>query len=143
MACTINRRSIGMNPLRSARDWAILAGIIVCLFAEVQLLEWWQPSGVFSAVVIGGLIGMAPSVFSSLPVRGTVKATGRIAFLGRVEQAGFVLAGEGPEGRVYKSKGPRWLSWDSNRIVIGAIDGDEIPVTVPLHFYRSLKRRQL
>ncbi|MCU6496436.1 hypothetical protein LPN04_01360 [Rugamonas sp. A1-17] len=143
MACTINRRSIGMNPLRSARDWAILAGIVALLFAEVLLLEWWQPSGVFSAVVIGGLIGMAPSVFSSLPVRGTVKATGRIAFLGRVEQAGFVLAGEGPEGRIYKSKGPRWLSWDSNRIIIGATDGDEIPVTVPLHFYISLKRRQL
>lgn len=142
MACTINRRSIGMNPLRSARDWAILAGIIVCLFVEVRLLEWWQPSGVWPSVVIGGLIGMSPSLFSSLPVSGTVKATGRIAFLGRVEQAGFVLADEGPEGRVYKSKGSRWLSWDSNRIVIGAIDGDEIPVTVPLHFYKLLKRRQ-
>jgi len=143
MACTINRRSIGMNPLRSARDWAILAGIIASLFAEVRLLEWWQPSGAWPAVVIGGLIGMSPSLFSSLPVRGTVKASGSIAFHGRVEQAGFVLAGEGPEGRIYKSKGPRWLSWDSNRIIIGAIDGDEIPVTVPLHFYKSLKRRQL
>ena len=55
----------------------------------------------------------------------------------------FVGAGNGPEERIYKPKSSRWLNWDSNRIVIGAIDGDEIAVTVPLHFYQSLKRRHL
>lgn len=143
MACTINKRSTGFSPLLGIRDWLIVAGMFVIIVAAVYWTDRWMPGSAWRFVVVGCLGAMVPSLNKTLPVHGTVAVSGSTALLGRIEQMGFVPAGHCQQGCIFKPKRQRWLDLDSNRIVIGAADGDLIPVTVPMHFYRSLKRRQL
>lgn len=141
MAQTFHKQSIGYNPLLSARDWTVWGCILAGCLAACLLLNRWMPNEMVRAILIGGVMGQVPSLLMCLPVRGTVDAAGETAFMGRVQQFGFVPAGETDEGRIFNHKGPRWMRWDSNRIVIRSA-GDVLHVTAPLYFYRQLKRVQ-
>jgi hypothetical protein len=75
-------------------------------------------------------------------VRGSVPAKRSVSFLGRIEQAGVKPACKSAEGRVFSYKGPRWMRWDSNRVVISSATDCSLHVTAPYYFYFRLKRLQ-
>ena len=115
MAQTFHKQSIGFNPLLSTRDWTVWGCILAgCLVAGL-LLNRWMPNEMVRNILIGSVIGQLPSLLTCLPVRGTVNAAGETAFMGRMQQFGFIPSGETDEGRIFNHKGPRWLRWDSNR----------------------------
>ncbi|MES2164988.1 MAG: hypothetical protein V4476_27860 [Pseudomonadota bacterium] len=141
MAQTFHKQSIGFNPLLSARDWMVWGCLIAGFLAVAVFSSYWVPSAIVRGALVGACIGQMPALLMCLPVRGTVDAAGETAFMGRVQQFGFVPAGETGEGRVFNHKSPRWMRWDSNRIVIRPADG-VLHVTAPLYFYNRLKRMQ-
>ncbi|WP_332852902.1 hypothetical protein [Duganella sp. S19_KUP01_CR8] len=141
MACTFQKQSIGFNPLLSLRDWMVWACLVAGFLAVAVLAHFWMPDAFVRGALVGACMGQFPSLLMCLPVRGTVDAAGEVAFLGRVEQHGFVPAGETDEGRIFNYKSPHWMRWDSNRIVIRSANG-VLHVTAPLYFYNRLKRMQ-
>ena len=141
MAHTFHKQSIGFNPLLSARDWMVWGCIVAGCLAVAVLASHWLSNAFVRGALIGACMGQLPALLMCLPVRGTVDAAGETAFLGRVQQFGFVPAGETGEGRIFNHKSPHWMRWDSNRIVIRSTAGT-LHVTAPLHFYRQLKRVQ-
>lgn len=142
MKSSFIKQSIGVSPLLTVRDWLFFGGILGAIGLLWMLLSSGISSGAARGAVIGGMCGNLPSLLSCLPVRGNVAAERSISFLGRVEQAGFVAAGETAEGRIFNYKGPRWARWDSNRIVIRTGADGALQVTVPYYFYFRLKRLQ-
>jgi hypothetical protein len=142
MRSSFIKQSIGVNPLLTARDWLIFGGI----FGAIMLLWIVVAPGISSAAARGALFGAIggglPSLLGCLPVRGSVPAERSVSFLGRIEQAGFKPAGETAEGRIFNYKGPRWMRWDSNRIVIRTAADGALHVTAPYYFYFRLKRLQ-
>ncbi|MYM91087.1 hypothetical protein GTP91_28425 [Rugamonas sp. FT82W] len=141
MAQTFHKQSIGFNPLLSARDWIVWGCLVAGFLAVALLASYWAPSALVRGALVGACIGQVPSLLMCLPVRGTVDAAGETAFVGRVRQFGFVPAGVTDEGRIFNYKTPRWMRWDSNRVVIRPADG-VLHVTAPLYFYNRLKRMQ-
>ncbi|CAN7724609.1 hypothetical protein [Duganella sp. LjRoot269] len=141
MACTFKKQSIGFNPLLSARDWMVWGCLVAGFLAVALLVSYWMPNAFVRGALIGACMGQLPALLMCLPVRGTVDAAGEMAFLGRVEQFGFVPVGETDAGRIFNYKSPRWMRWDSNRVVIRPAEGT-LHVTAPLYFYNRLKRMQ-
>lgn len=143
MRGTFVRESIGINPLRSRRDWLVLIAIVAVIAAILAVVTADKAGSFARGVMMGALLGGLPSLVLCLPVRGRVAAENRVSFIGRVEQAGFVQTAETAEGRIYTPKSPRWMNWDSNRIVVRDATSDALLVTAPLQFYFTMKRRQL
>lgn len=141
MAQTFHKQSIGFNPLLSTRDWIVWGCLVAGFLAVAVLANSWVPDALVRGALVGACIGQLPALLMCLPVRGTVDAAGEAAFLGRVQQFGYVAAGETDEGRIFNYKSPRWMRWDSNRIVIRSVPGT-LHVTAPLYFYNRLKRVQ-
>jgi hypothetical protein len=142
MRHTFIKQSIGVNPLLSVRDWLVLFGVLGALAAIWLLLASDSSAPIWRGALCGGIGGSFPSLLACLPVRGAVAADRSTAFYGRVEQAGFVAAGETAQGRIYTLNRPRWMRWDSNRVVIRAAADGALQVTAPFYFYWRLKRLQ-
>jgi len=142
MRHTFIKQSIGLSPLLTMRDWLLFFGIIGALAAIWLLLAPDSAAPFARGALFGAIGGSLPSMLACLPVRGTVAADRSTSFFGRVEQAGFVAAGETAEGRIYQLNRPRWMRWDSNRIVVRAAADGALQVTAPFYFYWRLKRIQ-
>jgi hypothetical protein len=142
MRHTFIKQSIGINPLLSARDWLVLFGVLSVLVVIWLLLPPDSATPFARGALFGAIGGSLPTLLACLPVRGTVAADRSTSFFGRVEQAGFVAAGETAEGRIYLLNRPRWIRWDSNRIVVRTAADGALQVTAPFYFYWRLKRMQ-
>jgi hypothetical protein len=142
MRLSFIKKSIGINPLLTARDWLIFGGLIAALLLLWVVLTLQFGQAFWRGALIGAIGGSLPPLLGCLPVRGIVAAERSISFHGRVEQAGFVPAGETAEGRIFNHQGPRWMRWDSNRVVIRSADDGTLQVTAPYYFYFRLKRQQ-
>ena len=142
MRSTFIKQSIGATPLLTARDWLVFGGIVGAVVLLGSLLTPETAGPFLRGAVIGGIVGSLPSLLACLPVHGSVAAEHSASFVGRVEQAGFVAAGETAEGSIYVRQGPRWLRWDSNRVVIRRGDDGALQVSAPYYFYFRLKRVQ-
>ncbi|MTV41263.1 hypothetical protein [Duganella radicis] len=142
MRSTFIKQSMGFSPLLTARDW-LLFGAIVAVIVVLGLMLAPAVAGPFwRGAIIGGIAGNLPSLLACLPVHGSVAAEHGGSFTGRVEQAGFVADGETAEGSIYRHRGPRWLRWDSNRVVIRRGADGALQVSAPYYFYFRLKRMQ-
>jgi len=142
MRSTFVRESIGINPLRSRRDWLALAFMMGIIVTACLLVTLDNAGPLVRGALIGALCGGLPPLIMCLPVHGRVAAENSASFMGRVEQSGFARTADTSEGRIYTPKRPRWMAWDANRIVIRDTADGALQVTAPLQFYYSLKRRQ-
>ena len=147
MASTFTKHKIVLSPLENPRSWLVFGFALVCLIVVVQMPRGWDLVGALRLVLLGVAGYVASAAIEHLPVRGTVAAEGGVAFLGRIAQFGYVPLKETKEGRVFVRKGNSPLrAMLFTPIIIGNMHehaaGAEIPVTVPLRFYRALKRIQ-
>ncbi|WP_343728601.1 hypothetical protein [Duganella sp.] len=142
MRSTFIKQSMGASPLLTARDWLVFGGIFGVIVVVWLLLAPQAAAPFWRGALCGAIGGSLPSLLACLPVHGSVAAQHSGSFVGRVEQAGFVAAGEGAEGSVYVRRGPRWLRWDANRVVIRRAADGALQVTAPYYFYFRLKRVQ-
>ncbi|HWW69402.1 MAG TPA: hypothetical protein VN089_05645 [Duganella sp.] len=142
MASTITQHKIVLNPLENPRTWLAFAVAVLCLVAATQLPRGWDLVGVVRILLLGcaGYIGSA--AVEHLPVRGMVSTEGSTAFMGRIAQFGYVPAEETAQGRTFVRKSASPLRAMFGPIIVGRPVGSEFPVTVPLRFYRTLKRIQ-
>lgn len=142
MRSTFIKQSIGASPLLTARDWLVFGGTLGVIVVLWLLLTPAAAAPFLRGALCGAIGGSLPSLLACLPVRGSVAAQHSGSFVGRVEQAGFVAAGERAEGSVYVRRGPRWLRWDSNRVVIRREADGALQVSAPYYFYFRLQRVQ-
>ena len=142
MASTITKHKFVLTPRENPRTWVTIAVAVLCLAVVTQLPRGWDLVGVVRILLLGcaGYIGSA--AIEHLPVRGMVSAEGGTAFLGRVAQFGYVPAEETAQGRTFVRKSASPLRAMFGPIIVGRPAGSEFPVTVPLRFYRALKKIQ-
>ena len=140
MANIITKHGIVLNPMENPRSWLTFALALLCLFVVTQLPRGFDLVGVGRLLLLGfaGYVGSA--AIEHLPVRGTVAAEDSDAFLARIAQFGYLPAEETPQGRSFERKSASPLRAMFGPIIVGRPVGAGFPVTVPLRFYRALKR---
>jgi hypothetical protein len=140
MANIITNHKIVLNPLENPRSWLTFALALLCLFVVTQLPRGWDWVGVGRILLLGfaGYIGSA--AIEHLPVCGAVAAEDSATFLARIAQFGYVPAEETAQGRTFVRKSASPLRAMFGPIIVGRPVGADFPVTVPLRFYRALKK---
>ena len=140
MANIITKHDIVLNPMENPRSWLTFALALLCLFVVTQLPRGFDLVGVGRLLLLGfaGYIGSA--AIEHLPVRGSVAAEDSDAFLARIAQFGYLPAAETAQGRTFVRKSASPLRAMFGPIIVGRPVGAGFPVTVPLRFYRALKK---
>jgi hypothetical protein len=137
------KRSIGLAALASARDWAIILAVVLGVFGltEAALVWSFMDKDNLQFMLIGGFVGMLPSVLMCLPVYGVVDELSRDALESFLRSMKFVRYFERNETQFYTQNTPAWMRWDSNRVAIRPLLNGQLSVTMPFYCYRILKRR--
>lgn len=141
MASTITKRSFDFAPWRYPRGWLLLAVVMLVVSVAVELPNGWSALGAVRIVLLGVIGFTLGQAIENIPVRGWVLADGRAAFLGRIAQLGYEAGEETAQGQVFNNK-KHQFPWIAGTVVPGRAENGEMPVTVPLRFYRILKRIQ-
>jgi hypothetical protein len=137
------KRSIGLAALASARDWTIVSILILAVLGlrEAILLLAPMDKDITSPIVLFGVFsGMLPSILMCLPVHGIVDGLSRDALHAFLKSNKFNQRSERNGTQYYTQNTPTWMRWDSNRVAIKPQTDGRLSVTMPLYFYRVLKR---
>lgn len=54
---------------------------------------------------------------------------------------GFQVTHAANGQKTYPYKSPRWMRWDSNRVVMRELEGGDLYATIPLYVYTRLQAR--
>lgn len=134
-------------PVQSVEQFlsltATLGGVLLLMSGALHL---WAPSVPLLVVLLpAALCGFVP-VYSVLPARITLHTSGLAGthFLRAVEEhvhrLGYRQPVPAPNGRRYRTGGPRWQRWIENEISVTCVD-TSIEVTGPVFALRALKAR--
>jgi len=136
------KQSIGFAALASARDWAIVIGMILGILAlrEAALLRSLMDKDLLRSVFIGACAGMLPSILICLPVHGTVDSLSRDALQAFLKSRKFIRRFERDGTQFYIYDAPAWMRWDSNRVTLKPLANGQLQVSMPYYCYRVLKR---
>lgn len=137
------KRSIGLAPLASTRDWAIFSTVVIGVLGLTEAALVWShvDKNALRFMLIGGFVGMLPSVLMCLPVYGVVDELSRDALESFLRSMKFVSCSERNGTQLRTQNTPTWMRWDSNRVAIRPLSHGQLSVTMPLYCYRILKRR--
>lgn len=143
MDCTITRRSLAFSPQAYPHGWLLMSLASAQFFAVLQLPTDWSALGILRILLLGGFGYAVSLAMNNIPVRGSVLTQGRVAFLGRLAQFGYLPLppSASVDGELYERRGGVFEA-HAGTIMVGPENGDSFNVTVPLRFYRLLKRMQ-
>jgi hypothetical protein len=137
------KQSIGLAPLASPRDWAIFSAVVLGVLGLTEAALVWshKEQDALRFMLIGGFVGMLPSVLMCLPVYGVVDELSRDALEPFLRSMKFVRRSERNGTQFCTQNTSAWMRWDANRVAIKPLSNGQLSVTRPFYCYRILKQR--
>jgi hypothetical protein len=140
----LQRLSIGGNPFASLRDVRVFIGTaaVVIFTIYVVLTQLSTPKKTIQVSMIAACIGMLPSLVATLPVCFRISQAQKRRLIAKLPDWRFGKDEETEDRLVFTPITPRWMRWDSNRVLFRSPDSEEVLVTVPLYLQRRLRKQE-
>lgn len=136
------KQSFGYAALASKRDWAIVSALVVGILALSQAAFFLSliDRHLMRSMLIGGFIGMLPSILMCLPVYGVVDGLSNDALRSFLKSMKFTRSFERNGVQFYTQDTSAWMRWDSNRVAVELLPNGKFSVAMPWYCYRVLNR---